>query len=96
MARMGSFAQANKALFRQRSDHENSNDWATTYLDEAVKRSPERTRHLYLVQRAKLHQAKGGADAAIADLEAAVKLQPEWTEALEQLAKAYEKKQSAT
>jgi tetratricopeptide (TPR) repeat protein len=63
---------------------------AMAYFDKAVELSPERSRHLHLAQRAKLHEENQDSDSAIADLEKAVALQPEWHEGLQQMGAAYE------
>jgi tetratricopeptide (TPR) repeat protein len=63
---------------------------AMTYFNKAVALSPERSKHLHLAQRAKLHLKNQRPNSAIEDLEAAIVLQPQWYEGLEQMAAAYE------
>jgi hypothetical protein len=63
---------------------------AMAYFNKAVDVSPERSKHLHLAQRAKLHLENKRPDLAIEDLEAAIALQPKWYEGLDQLAAAYE------
>jgi tetratricopeptide (TPR) repeat protein len=59
---------------------QNNPTLAMAYFDKAVELSPERSRHLHLAQRAKLHEENQDPDSAIADLEVAVALQPGWYE----------------
>jgi tetratricopeptide (TPR) repeat protein len=63
---------------------------AMAYFNKAVDVSPERSKHLHLAQRAKLHLENKRPDLAIEDLEAAIALQPKWYDGLDQLAAAYE------
>jgi streptogramin lyase len=63
---------------------------AMVYFDKAVELSSTRMRHVLLAERARLHSANGDDATAIADLQAALALQPEWYEGQVQLAEAYE------
>jgi sugar lactone lactonase YvrE len=64
---------------------------AERYFDKAVKLSTGRKKHGHLRARAKLHSHEGRTDKAIADLEEAVGLKPEWVEGQVELAAAYAK-----